>query len=215
MPNEVLTNEEDNSTEAGTTGGASPSAFNLDGPTTMRQIVVEGEEDRQPTNAAAEFLCYHQKFNHVSLKKIQAMAKRGMLPRRLGNCPVPLCTACLYGKAKKRAWRSKPSDMDEVRLIATKPGECVSVDQPTSPTPGLVAQVSGALTKTRYTTATVFVDHATDFGYLHLQRSSGAADTVKAKEAFERFASEHGVRVQHYHTVNGVFSLNEWRSKCV
>jgi hypothetical protein len=181
----------------------------------MQQIVVKGEEDRQPTNVAAEFLRYHQKFNHVFPKKIQAMAKRGMLPRRLANCAVPLCTACLYGKAKKRAWRSKPSDMDEVRSIATKPGECVSVDQLTSPTPGLVAQVSGALTKIRYTTATVFLDHETDFGYLHLQRSSGAADTVEAKEAFERFASEHGVRVQHYHADNRVFSSNEWRSKCV
>jgi len=197
------------------TGGASPSAFNLDGPTTMRQIVVEGEEDRQPTNVAADFLRYHQKFNHVSPKKIQAMAKRGMLPRRLANCPVPLCTACLYGKAKKRAWRSKPLDMDKVRSIATKPGKCVSGDQLTSPAPGLVAQVSGALTKSRYTTATVFVDHATDFGYLHFQRLSGAADTVEAKEAFERFASEHGVRVQHYHADNGVFNSNGWRSKCV
>ena len=100
-------------------------AFNLDGPATMQQIVVEGEEDRQPTNVAAEFLRYHQKFNHVSPKKIQAMAKRGMLPRRLANCPVPLCTACLYGKAKKGAWRSKPSDIDEVRLLDPKPGKCV------------------------------------------------------------------------------------------
>jgi len=76
--------------------------------------------------------------------------------------------------------------------------------------------VSGALTKSRYTTATVFVDHATDFGYLHLQRLSGAANTVEAKEAFEQFASKHGVRVQHYHANNGVlFSWNEWRSKCV
>jgi len=148
--------------EAGTTWGASPSAFNLDGPTTMRQIVVKGEEDRQATDVAAEFLYYHQKFalNHVSPKKIQVMTKRGMLPRRLANCPVPLCTACLYGKAKKGSWRSKPSDIDEVRLLDPKPGKCVSVDQHTSPTPGLVAQVSGALTKSRYTKATVFVDHA-------------------------------------------------------
>jgi hypothetical protein len=58
----------------------------------MQQIIVEGEEDRQPKNVAAEFLRYHQKFNHVSPKKIQAMAKRGMLPRRLANCPVQLCT---------------------------------------------------------------------------------------------------------------------------
>jgi hypothetical protein len=117
--NDVPTKDEDEATE--TERAVSPSAFNLDGPTSgeqrMQQIIVEDKEDKQPTNVAAEFLSYHQKFNHVSPKKIQAMAKRGMLPRRLFTCPVPLCTACLYGKAKKRAWRSKPSDIDEVRLM--------------------------------------------------------------------------------------------------
>jgi len=60
--NEVPTDDKENdSTEAGTTGDASPSAFNLDGPTTLRQVVVEGEEDRQPSKVAAEFVRYHQK----------------------------------------------------------------------------------------------------------------------------------------------------------
>jgi len=90
----------------------------------------------------------------------------------------------------------------------------VSVDQLTLLTPGLVAQVSGTLTKSQYTTGTVFVDHATDFGYVHLQKSSSAADIVEAKEAFERFASTRGVRIQYYHADNGVFSSKEWRSKC-
>jgi hypothetical protein len=44
----------------------------LDGPTpTNTPIVVEGEEERQTTSVAAEFLRYHQKFGHISPKKIQ------------------------------------------------------------------------------------------------------------------------------------------------
>ena len=42
--------------------------------------------------------------------------------------------------------RSKPSDEErETIKPVTKPGECVSVDMMTSPTPGLVAQMSGNL----------------------------------------------------------------------
>jgi hypothetical protein len=41
------------------------------------------------------------------LQKIQEMAKQGALSRRLANCPVLTCTACLYGKAGKKPWRGK------------------------------------------------------------------------------------------------------------
>ena len=138
------------------------------------------------------------------------MAKRGILPRRLANCPVPICTVCLYGSAKKRAWREKTSDKDGVKHVCTKPGEYVSVDQLISPTPGLVAQGRDSMTKNRYTTATVFVDHATDFGYVHVQKSASSEDTLEAKEAFERVAQEHGVQIRHYHADNRIFSAHTW-----
>ena len=39
--------------------------------------------------------------------------------------------------------------------------------------------------------------------------------TVKAKEAFERLASSHGVIVQHYHADNGLFDTKVfWASVC-
>jgi hypothetical protein len=40
----------------------------------------------------------------------------------------------------------------------TSAGQCVSVDQLESPTPGLIAQLQGIPTKKRYTCVTVFVD---------------------------------------------------------
>jgi hypothetical protein len=70
--------------------------FDLDGPTpTKTPIIIQSEEERQPTNVAAEFLRYHQNFGHISPEKIQIMARRGVLPKLLASCAIPVCTACL------------------------------------------------------------------------------------------------------------------------
>ena len=163
------------------------TSFSLDGPTFGRPapVVVEDEEDRQTTNVTAEFLRYHQKFNHCSPKRMQLLARVGVIPRRLARCPVPVCSSCLYGKATRRPWRHKTNDnAPSDGYVPTKPGEVVSVDQMKSSTPGLVAQMAGFLTKKRYVYATVFVDHATDYSYVHFQKSDNAEETLEAKETF-------------------------------
>ena len=38
--------------------------------------------------------------------------------------------------------------------------------------------------------------------------------TLRAKHAFERFATEHGVRVAHYHCDNGRFADTLFRLDC-
>ena len=38
---------------------------------------------------------------------------------------------------------------------------------------------------------------------------------VEGKEAFERKAAAHGVKVLHYHADNGVFASQLWRAHCV
>ena len=38
-----------------------------------------------------------------------------------------------------------------------------------------------------------------------------AEATVKAKEAFERIASEHGTTVKHYHADNGLFDTKAFK----
>jgi hypothetical protein len=35
-----------------------------------------------------------------------------------------------------------------------------------------------------------------------------------AKQAFEKFAAEHGVRILHYHCDNGHFADNTWKQSC-
>ena len=86
---------------------------------------------------------------------------------------------------------------------STKPGEVVSVDQLESPIVGLIPQAKGSPTKLRYRAATIFVDHFSDLTYIHLQTSTSGEETLKAKQAFERYASQHGVAIKHYHCDNG------------
>jgi len=192
-----------------------PVDFNLQGPPTLGQEFTKEVEEAVPTEAFVEFLRYHQKYGHISPLRIQAMARRGILPRRLATYPVPVCTACLYGKAHKKPWRSKPSDEErEAVKIVTKPGECVSVDMMTSPTPGLVAQMSGKPTCKRYKHAAVYVDQATGLGFTWLQKSVDIEDTMEGKLAFEQFCQSHGILVQHYHANNGIFASNTWRLSC-
>jgi hypothetical protein len=56
--------------------------------------------------------------------------------------------------------------------------------------------------------ATVFVDHYSDMSYVHLQKSTSASETVKAKKAFEQHAQTYGVAIRHYHANNSRFADN-------
>jgi Reverse transcriptase (RNA-dependent DNA polymerase) len=194
------------------------TTFDLDGPPTYTNtklpVIIEDEEERQVDSASAEFLRYHQKFNHVSPKRIQLMAKQRILPFRLSKCPIPVCTACLYGKATKRNWRSKHSNNMNAAHVPTRPGEVISIDQMISPTAGLVAQNTGALTKARYKVATVFIDHATDYSYVSIQKSTSAEETIKSKMVFERNVYDQGIKVQSYHSDNGIFKSKAWQDHC-
>ena len=75
------------------------------------------------------------------------MTKQGTVPTQLVKCPIPVCTACMLAKATKRKWRDKTKLVagDEVET-ASRPGQVVSV---VSPTPGLIAQMTGFLTNKR------------------------------------------------------------------
>jgi hypothetical protein len=39
-----------------------------------------------------------------------------------------------------------------------------------------------------------------------------AAETIEAKEAFERWSASHGVKIKHYHADNGRFAENAFMS---
>ena len=150
--------------------------------------IVVDEEDRQESTPEAELLMVHHRFQHISFSKLQEMARQGILPQRLAQCKIPSCSACLYGKATKRAWRSKQERQSQ-RNQVLKPRQVISVDQMVSPVPGLIAQVVGFLTKQCYKYATVFVDQASRMGFVYLQKTRSAEETIEAKRAFEKYAA--------------------------
>ncbi len=48
-------------------------------------------------------------------------------------------------------------------------------------------------------------------GYVHLQKTTDAEETIEAKEAFEQMCETHNVKVLHYHADNGIFRCNKWK----
>jgi len=218
--NESSESEEDNSDDDSRVPRSIPlvTDFKIDGPEEASEpppTVIEDEEDTDPQDSSAELLRWHHRFGHISFKKLQMLAKMQILPKKLSTCKVPLCTSCLFGKATRRPWRSKTSKSDKSRRrTITRPGQCVSVDQLESTTPGLIAQMKGKPTTKRYTAATVFVDHYSGFTYVYIQKSTSADETIQGKQAFEQFARSQGVTILHYHADNGRFADNKWRQAC-
>jgi hypothetical protein len=103
----------------------------------------------------------------------------------------------------KLPYQGKETKADHKVFIATKPGECVTVDQIMSTEVGFYAQLKGKLTKKCYNCITVFVHHSSCLRFIHLQLDNSLAETLAAKLAFEQYAAKHGVKILHYHCNNG------------
>ena len=86
-----------------------------------------------------ELSLWHYRLGHIPFSRLQTMAKMGLVPRRLRNCRVPKCAACIYGKITRRAKRSKNRESKISARTVAGPGVCVSVDQLESRTLGLIA----------------------------------------------------------------------------
>ena len=95
---------------------------------------------------------------------------------------------------------------------ANAPGECVSMDQIESITPGFIGILRGFINKKRYMCATIFVDHYSGFTYVKLQTSTNMDETLKAKAAFEVYARSLRVKIRHYHTDNGRFTNKDFKT---
>jgi len=143
--------------------------------------VVLDEEENQPMSDMAKLLKIHHQFNHLPFQKLQKMAEQGTIPKKLAKCNVPVCASCLYAKASKRAWRSRTSNNRMDAMKPSTPGQVVSVDQLKSPTPGLIAQMTGILTTKRYEYATIYVDQYSRLSFVYLQKSASADETIESK----------------------------------
>ena len=187
------------------------------GPLTFDPTPPVAENDDPPLYAAddqAELMRWHYRLGHASFSMLKQMAKNGEIPKKLAKVLPPKCAGCLFGATTKIPWRGKESASSHEVFVATKPGECVSVDQMVSTQVGFFAQMKGKLTLHRYRGATIFVDHFSRLRFIHLMRDSSSEETIKAKRAFEQFAADHGVKILHYHCDNGRFADNAFKGSC-
>jgi len=154
---------------------------------------------------ASELLRWHHRLGHLSFLKLRILIKLGILPKRLLTVKAPMCASCKAGQMTKKPVRVKGASKQNKIKQVSSPGECVSVDQSESRTPGFIGVLKGFLTKKRYTYSTIFVDHYSGYTYVHLQTSTNSEETVKAKDAFENILGAMNVQVKHYHADNGRF----------
>ena len=173
---------------------------------------LQEPEGGQLSNSAA-FLRLHQRLGHMSFAKMKLMARKGIIKTEFKNTPIPVCAACTYAKMIRKPWRNKPSTSYE-REVTSNPGDVVSVDQLVSPTPGLIAQMTGRLTTQRYKYVTVYVDQHSKLGYIYIQKTATAEETVQGKKAFERYMLSLGITVKRYQADNGIFRAHKWMDAC-
>jgi hypothetical protein len=162
----------------------------------------------------AELMQWHYSLGHLSFQKLKQLALNGKIPKKLSKLKPPKCAGCLFGVMTKLPWRGKESSSSHEIFVAAKPGEIVLVHQMESTEVGFFAQLKETLTKKWYRYCTVFVDHFSRLRFVHHQIDGSAAETMLAKQAFEKFAAEHGVRILHYHCDNGRFADNAWKKSC-
>ena len=155
---------------------------------------------------------WHYCLGNLSFPKLKILAKIGKIPKRLVNIRPPVWSGCAFGAMTKVPRRGKETAKQV--FTATKPGQCVSVDQMISTQVGFFAQLKGRLTKNRYRAATIFVNHFSGYKYAHMMTNLSSEETVAAKRAFKLHESESGVTILHYHADNGRFCDNAFQAAC-
>jgi hypothetical protein len=73
-----------------------------------------------------------------------------------------------------------------------------------SSTPGLIAQMAGFLTRKRYKYAMVFVDHYSDFSYVHLMQSQSAEEASSPKQSLRFRGGSQALS-------RGIFTSKSWK----
>ncbi len=175
----------------------------------------EGEDvNLAATDNQAELMQWHYRLSHLTFAKLKQLALNGEIPKKLVKVTPPKCAGCHFGAMTKIPWRGKETKASHKVFIATKPGECISVNQMASTEVGFFAQMKDKLTKRQYKCATIFVDHCSHLRFIHLQVDDSSTETLATKCAFETFAAKHSVRIQHYHCNNGHFHDKAFKQAC-
>jgi hypothetical protein len=74
--------------------------------------------------------------------------------------------------------------------------------------------MAGFLTSKQIWGCTAFIDHVSNYIYVHLMKVFTTIKTLLAKYAFEKLCAKADCSVKHYQADNGQFSDNEFLAAC-
>ena len=115
------------------------------------------------TNLERQWKVLHDKLGHIPFSDMGALVKRNILPQKFSKLKGQsiLCPSCMFGRMKKRAWRTKGVKiLKHIRKSQENyPEAKVSTDQLVVAQPGLVPRLSGRHSHSRICGATGFIDH--------------------------------------------------------
>jgi hypothetical protein len=106
-------------------------------------------EDIQLTanNNQAKLMNWHYHLGHLSFPKLKQLALIGEIPKKPAKVTPPKCAGCFFGAMTKLPCQGKETKASHEALIATKPGECISVNKMTSIEVGFFMQLKDNLPK--------------------------------------------------------------------
>jgi hypothetical protein len=203
---------------------------------------VLAAKNQNITNAQKELLRWHHKLAHAGLstihnlcrqkraakvddvKELKAIREGAFLPCTFNvpsaSCDGLLCAACATANATRRAPSINGVTSSAGKEMVLKeghvePGDCVSCDHFSSPVKGRVMATSGHSSSAHgYTCGTIFVDHCSGYIFVHPQKTNSAEETIRSKLLVEREAADVGKKIKSYHSDNGVFNSDEFKSHC-
>jgi hypothetical protein len=139
----------------------------------------------------------------------------------VSTCRVPKCAACLYSKIRRKPWQNKlpPGSVKDSLMSMPcllpngplRPGTA-SIDHFVCAENGLVGHSKGRLTLKSFCGGSVFIDTESSVGFVHLQTSLNADQTLAGKQAFEREMSKFGRAIIAYRADNGIFADNLFKA---
>ena len=185
---------------------------------------VTQETNQNLTPLRKLWLQWHFKIGHLGFEHVRWLGINGALgPQaqkiRQDDPSVPKCGACQLGKQHRRPTGAKkvtrdPSTVGALKKDKLVPGQLVFMDQLESQARGCRMHTKGHERQIdKFCGSTVFCDAASHFISVQHQVNLMAAETLKAKAMFERQSQEYGVKVEAYHSDNGIFTARDFVGK--
>ena len=187
-----------------------------------KAFTVVSTDNLNLDNGQKVLLEWHWKLGHYNMKWIQFLITKGFIKARHSNSfnAKCLCAACQLAKQTRKPEgtirqsirREKDGGLKKEQLAV---GGKVSTDQFVSSLPGRLPHTFGKEKQhEQFTGGTIFIDEASEFFFIQNQISLGAAETVRAKNTFERQALRHGVSIRSYRGDNGVYKSAAFKKSC-